>query len=129
MEDRNIITYPFTTNVIYKDKLPFIRAITKKHVYYGYELKHLILIDLNNKDTILIFNTYQKPNEIDYNILRNATNKLRGITYKLLYVNNYQYLCLGISNSNDYSLVIIDIELNSKGHYEIQGIKDILKEK
>ena len=123
------ITYPITSNITYKNCKPFIRIITNNNVYYGFEYKQLLLIDSNQKHTIHIFNTYQKPNENHYNILKLATNKLRAITYKLLYTSNNQYLCIGISNSNYVSLVILNIELNSKGYYEIQGIKDLLKEK
>ena len=123
------ITYPIISNITYKNCKPFIRIITNNYVYYGFESKQLLLIDLNQKHSIHIFNTYQKPNETHYNILKLATNKLRGITYELLYISNHQYLCIGISNSNYVSLVILNIELNSKGYYEIQGLKDVLKEK
>lgn len=123
------ITYPFTSNITYKNCKPFIRIITNNYVYYGFEFKQLSLVDLNQKHSIHIFNTYQKPNENHYNLLKLSTSKLRGIAYELLYVSDQQYLCIGISNSNYVSLVILNIELNSKGHYEIQGLKDILKEK
>ena len=123
------IEYPIISNVTYKNCKPFIRVITNNYIYYGFESKQLLLIDLNQKHTIHIFNTYQKPNEKHYHILKLATSKLRGISYQLLYISNNQYLCIGISNSNYVSLVILNIELNSKGYYEIQGLKDILKEK
>ena len=121
------ISYPFSSNITYRNQYPFIRIITQNHVYYGFELKQLSLIDLNQKDTIQIFNNYEIPNENHHNILKQATSQVRGITYQCLYVSNHHYLCLGL-NDTYVSMVVINIELNSKGYYEIQGIKDILKE-
>lgn len=124
-----MINYPFTSKKLYKNRNPFIRIIIDDYVYLGYECNQLILNDINKKHIIKIFNYYQKPNDTHINILKQTTSKLRGALYQLLYVSNNQYLCLTIQDSIYTSLVILTIELNSKGHYEIQGIIDILKEK
>ena len=125
----NYISYPFTSNITYKKCNPFIRIITNNYVYYGFETKQLLFIDFNNKLFIPTFDTYQKPTDKHKEILNLASNKLRGISYQCIYVSNHKYLCLGIINGIYTSLVILTIELNSKGYYEIQGIQDIVKEK
>lgn len=123
------IIYPYISNITYKNCNSFIQIHTNNNTYYGFESKQLLLIDKTKKQRIKIFETYQKPNENHYKILKNATHKLKGKTFQLLYVNNHQYLCLSIVNNTYVSLVILNISLNSKGYYEIENIIDILKEK
>ena len=124
-----IINFPFTSKTIYKNQFPFIRIVIDDYVYLGYECKQLLLIDINKKHIINIFNNYQKPNDTHINILKQTTSKLKGANYQLIYVSNNQYLCLVIHDSIYTSLVLLTIDLNSKGYFEIQGIIDILKEK
>ena len=123
------IIYPYISNITYKNCNSFIQIHTYNNLYYGFESKQLLLIDKTRKHKIKLFETYQKPNENHYIFLKNATSKLKGKTFQLLYVSNHQYLCLSIVNNTYVSLVILNISLNSKGYYEIENIIDILKEK
>ena len=122
------IDYPFSSNILYKGTSPFLRIITQNHVLYGFANNKIQLVDLKTKPNYkeIIFNKYEIPAILNQTILNQATKDIKGITFKLLYVNCNQYLCLEEYENIYISLIILTIELNSKGYYEIQGIKNII---
>ena len=49
------------------------------------------------------------------------------MVYKLLFVSKNQYLCLGYLENQIVAFVLLTIELNTKGYYEIIDIQDIVE--
>lgn len=120
-----MIEYPTTSKLTFKNKTPFIRIYKDEYVYYGFYDKHIYLVELHKKpvQSKLILKNAILPNIQSNNILNQAIKQVRGISYQLLYVSNNQYLCLGYINKQIISFVILTIDLNTKGYYEIIDIK------
>ena len=122
------IEYPTTSKLIYKNKTPFIRIYKNEHVYYGFYDKDILFIELHVKPILstIILKKALLPTCEHFTILKQATKQIRGIQYQLLYVSNHQYLCIGYSNEQLISYVILTIDLNTTGHYEIIDIKKVV---
>lgn len=123
---RDFIEYPTTSKLTYKNKDPFIRIYKNDHVYYGFYNKDIYLIELHRKpiQSKIILKNAIPPNDQHQTILNQATKQIRGIKYKILYVSNNQYLCIG-HNEQNISFVIMTIDLNTKGYFEIQNLKRV----
>lgn len=122
------IEYPTLSKLTHKDKTPFIRIYNNEHVYYGFFDKDIYLIELHRKplqSTLLLKNAIL-PTSQQLNILNQSTKQIRGIQYQLLYVSNNRYLCIGYSNEHLISFVILTIDLNTTGYYEIIDIKKVV---
>ncbi|MGN1344218.1 MAG: hypothetical protein ACI4U3_06540 [Traorella sp.] len=123
------VDYPYLSNFNYLGKYPFLRIIENQNIYYGFIDKSIQIINFHHQPIlcITIFDEYQVPNKY-LKIFKQATKLIKGIEFVLLFVNQNQYLCLGKTSSGFISLVILTIELNSNGYYEIYHIKDVINE-
>lgn len=123
------IDYPYEANIPYNNQTPFIQIQTSKKLLTGYAGKKIILLDTHLKHSrpIVLFSSYQKPEFSHIGILRQASKKIKGLRYEILYVCRNQYLCVGFISDKPISFVILTVDLNTKGYYEIQKITDILK--
>lgn len=122
------IEYPTTSKLTYKNKAPFVRIYTHEHVYYGFYDRDILFIELHVKpiQSTIILKHALLPTCEHFAILNQATKQIRGIQYQLLYVSNNQYLCIGYSNEKLISFVILTIDLNTTGHYEIINLKKVV---
>lgn len=120
------ITYPYESELKQKS---FIRIQSEHETWIGLANESIVLMNITQKHAhpITIFSNYQKPNEHHIRLLNQATKKIRSILYKVIFVHENQYLCIGYQNDSPISFVILTIDLNTKGYYEIQKIIDLLK--
>ncbi len=123
------IEYPTTSFLKYKDKIPFIRFYKNDHVYYGFYNQHIELVELHKKpiQTKYLLKNATLPNSQHIYVLNQVTKQIRGMQYQLLYVSNNQYLCLGYLDHQIVAFVLLTIELNTKGYYEIIDVQDIVE--
>ena len=127
MKTSDFIEYPTSSKLTYKDKNSFIRIYKDDHVYYGFYDKDIYLVELHRKpcQSKVILKNASLPTSYHNNILNQATKQIRGIQYQILYVSDNHYLCVGYLNQQIISFVILTIDLNTKGYYEIQNIKRV----
>ena len=124
------IEYPTSSLLKYKDKFPFIRFYKNDKVYYGFYNQHIEIVELHKKpiQSKYLLKNATLPNTQHINILNQVTKQIRGMVYKLLFVSkNQYYLCLGYLENQIVAFVLLTIELNTKGYYEIIDIQDIVE--
>lgn len=123
------ILYPFETTYRYKNQIPFLCAHVSKQTFYLCKDKQITLVEPTNKKkkTRIIFSNYQIIDEHHLNRFNQTIKQIKGITYVPLYRQNNRYLCIGYFNQQIISLIIITIDLNTLGYYEIIQIEDIIK--
>lgn len=126
-ENKHFIEYPTVSKLTYKGKTPFIRIYINDTVLYGYYDKDIYLVELHHKpiqSKILLKNVIL-PDTYHLNILNQAAKQIRGIQYQPLFVSNNQYLCIGYTDNKAVSFILLTIDLNTKGYYEIQNIRRV----
>lgn len=129
MKTKPQIEYPYLSEKSYRSVHPFIHIIKDNRHYYGYENNQVFLIDPSIRPfrLIVLLPHAASPNTHQLSIFKQALHQLKGIEYKLLYVYQNQYLCIGKIKNQFEAFVILQIDLNTKGYYEITGMQDILK--
>ena len=123
------IDYPYEANNSFPNQTSFIHIQLPNTSLVGFAGKKIILLNTHSKHCrpIVLFASYQKPDSYHISALQQASKKIKGIRYEVLYVYRKQYLCVGFISDKPKSLVMLTIDLNTKGYYEIQKISDILK--
>lgn len=123
------ITYPFESEIRFHNQKPFIHIQMSHQSFLVLAGQKISLLPLNIKPfhPITIFPDWQKPNENQQIAFNQATKKIKDVHFEALCIFENQYLCIGYKNQQPISLVILHIELNTKGYHEIQKIVDILK--
>ena len=128
MKAKDSIEYPTQSKLMIKGHHPFIRIYKNDHVYYGFYDGNVSLVELHRKpiQSKIILKNATLPNTQHTSIFNQALKQIRGIQYKLLYVSNNHYLCVGYYDEQVCSLVCMTIDLNSKGYYEIIQLKRVV---
>lgn len=126
-ENKPIFEYPTSSLLTYKNTLPFIRIYHKNHIYYGFYNRNIYIVELHQKpiQSTLLIKDATLPNSNHQYIFKQATKQIKGINYKILYVSKNDYLCIGYLDKI-ISFVLITIDLNTKGYYEINNIKKVV---
>lgn len=125
----SLIEYPYTSSITHHNITPFMRIYKDDQVFYGIANKSIQLVELHKKPitSLTLLKSYEIPLQSHIEILNQITKQIRGMHYKLLYVYNNQYLCLGFIKNTPVAFVCLTIDLNTKGYYEIVDIKDIVE--
>lgn len=129
MKPKLQIDYPFETKYRYKKQIPFLCIHVYEQVFYLCKDKQITLIEPTNKKKKprIIFSSYQIIDELHLNRFNQTIKQIKGSTFLPLYRQNNHYLCLGKFNQQIISVVILTIDLNTLGYYEIIQIEDIVK--